>query len=112
MRTEMKALGALLIAAVLVEPVASASHAAACNTSGVNSSFAAASTCVAGRKSGRPAAPGRSVIFRAPGSSCAPSWGVKALLIGTAISNNIAIKKPVRNRYSNSEPINLIGLEY
>ena len=58
MRTEMKALGALLIAAVLVEPVASASHAAACNTSGVNSAFAAASTCVAGRKSGRPAAPG------------------------------------------------------
>ena len=37
-----------------------------------------------------------SVIFRAPGSSCASSWGVKALLIGTAISNNIAIKKPVR----------------
>ena len=60
MRTEMKALGALLIAAVLVEPVASASHAAACNTSGVNSAFAAASTCVAGRKSGRPAAPGTS----------------------------------------------------
>ena len=58
MRTVMKALGALLIAAVLVEPVASASHA--CTASGVNSSFAAASTCVAGRKSGRPAAPGTS----------------------------------------------------
>ena len=58
MRTVMKALGALLIAAVLVEPVASASHA--CTASGVNSSFAAASTCVAGRKSGRPAAPGKS----------------------------------------------------
>ena len=56
MRTVMKALGALLIAAVLVEPVASASHA--CTGSGVNSAFAAASTCVAGRKSGRPAAPG------------------------------------------------------
>ena len=58
MRTVMKALGALLIAAVLVEPVASASHA--CTGSGVNSAFAAASTCVAGRKSGRPAAPGTS----------------------------------------------------
>ena len=58
MRTVMKALGALLIAAVLVEPVASTSHA--CTSSGVNSAFAAASTCVAGRKSGRPAAPGTS----------------------------------------------------
>ena len=56
MRTVMKAIGALIIAAVLVEPVASSS---ACTAELVNSQFTAASTCVAGRKGGRPAAPGQ-----------------------------------------------------